>query len=74
MAKQGKCENCRIRWYWAKEGFVRKLSNIVCPECHGELKPTTTYLKWESREITCQQLVINRMHTMMRHESSSIKT
>lgn len=43
MAKQGKCERCRVRWVWKKERLLRL---VPCPTCTGPLKSTTHLLGW----------------------------
>lgn len=50
MAKQGKCDNCKIAYRWKKE---IKLSFFRCPECKGPLSATLHYLKkypWQNRQ------------------------
>lgn len=40
---KGKCEKCRIVWYW--QTGKRKLKDTRCKICGGRLRPTTKYMK-----------------------------
>ena len=43
MAKQGKCDDCQIRWIWEREV---KLYNVTCPNCKGCLKQTMHFSRY----------------------------
>ena len=48
MAKQGKCEKCKIRWVWDVEVALKKLQ---CP-CGQPLKATTHLSNYTVKDLT----------------------
>jgi len=42
MAQQGKCDTCKIRYYWRQEIPIRYMR---CPKCKNGLQTTSCQLK-----------------------------
>jgi len=42
MARQGKCERCKVRYVWEKE---TPLKTMKCQKCGESLKPTSRQSK-----------------------------
>lgn len=48
MARQGKCEFCKIRIVWDKD---KPLKKCFCPFCGKPLKQTSYQLSWKTVKI-----------------------
>jgi len=60
MAKQGKCEECKIRWLWDRE---IKLDQVCCPNCESPLKQT-----WHKSSYQVRLHTVTTNPEGLRHE------